>query len=92
MFAEFVSSHHGEHLLSHDRKISISFLHALLCFSGLDESIFVSPETMHLTLFMMRLTPDQEQEAVAKMQSLAPQIYDAVGSTCVTVRLQGLGE
>jgi AKAP7 2'5' RNA ligase-like domain/KH domain len=58
---------------------------------GMDASVFNDPASLHLTCFMLKLiTKDEQKRASQLLQSLAAQLYDAVGTTTLLLRVSGL--
>lgn len=58
---------------------------------GIDKSIFIKPNTFHLTVLMLKLwNKERVEAAVEVLQSVSSKVMDALGSLPVSIKLKGL--
>jgi len=58
---------------------------------GLDSSMFVAPEHLHITILMLRMLTEEDQDkAIHIMNHISSQCYDMVGTVSTLVQLKGL--
>ncbi|KAI3802705.1 hypothetical protein L1987_30846 [Smallanthus sonchifolius] len=57
---------------------------------GIDASIFTKPQTLHLTVLMLRLRDERLDAAVRIFQEIEAEVMDALGGQPVSIKLKGL--
>ncbi|XP_009609620.2 uncharacterized protein [Nicotiana tomentosiformis] len=58
---------------------------------GIEKSIFINPETFHLTVLILKLWNKDRFEAAAQvLRSVSPKVLDALENRPVSIRLKGL--
>lgn len=60
-------------------------------YNGIDRSIFVKPETFHLTLLMLKLWNDERVQAAADcLQKVMPRVHEALEGSPLRIKLTGV--
>ncbi|XP_004302882.1 PREDICTED: uncharacterized protein LOC101311685 [Fragaria vesca subsp. vesca] len=58
---------------------------------GIDKSIFIKPETFHLTVLMLKLwNKDRVHAAIEVLQSISSEVMEALDNRPLSIRLKGL--
>ncbi|CAN1168420.1 Activating signal cointegrator 1 complex subunit 1 [Linum perenne] len=59
--------------------------------SGIDRSIFIKPQTFHLTVLMLKLWNKERVNAASEvLKNIAPKVLEALDNQPVSIRLKGL--